>query len=412
MSSTLTNKTRPLKSPWRAALIWPDSDWKDAERRLFGLGRLERLLLTLASQGIEEVILAHANAELKEALGLSRYRDRMPLIVSGVAGPPLLVVHSNAIFDARLMTWFAAQLDEQARGILYPSGGDSRPIIFSIPSAEAALRELDFEAAAQQSGGPRFTTPPGHICLRVLPEEHSSTRRGLWILTRKPVERWEASMVRRLFFPVTASLASRGVRPNTLTWISFCVAVAGCILLTFGDYAGASAGALTLYAAWVLDCLDGSLSRLTFQASEAGAKLDTDLGRIAYALTGAALGWAIFGRYGAWKQALVAALAFALGGFLSIVAGLRAERIPAASRPLRLWRLHIALDNLLHRDNTLILLACALMNRLSFFLWFLIVVLNVSWMVDAAVLLRSRRHGGLSSPPHVPPDPARTDAPS
>ncbi len=107
----------------------------------------------------------------------------------------------------------------------------------------------------------------------------------------------------------------------------------------------------------------------------------------------------------------MAALAFAVGGYLSIVAGLRADRLPAAARPPRLWRFRASLDHLLHRDNTLLLAACAAAGRPSLFLWFLITLLHVSWVADTAVLLRSRRRGGLSSPPSVPPDPARTAAP-
>jgi phosphatidylglycerophosphate synthase len=400
-----------LKATWHAALVWPDPDWKDAESRLYGLGRLERLLLTLSANGIKEVLLVGDSAGMTEELRRSQHLEHLPTVVSAAKGP-VLAIRSGAIFDVRLVPWFAAQLDEQARGVLYTSGDDSRPALFSLPSAESTLLKLDFEAAAQQAGGPRFAPPPGHVCLCVTPQnQRSYGNRELWILTGKPAERWHVRQVRRWLFPLTATLARRGVHPSTVTWVSFWMAVAGCIALAFGGYRGAIAGAVMLYLAWVLDALDGSLSRLTFQASAAGAKLDTDLGRIAYALTGAALGWAIFGRHGNWMQLLAAAPAFTFGACLAVIAGVRAERIPPATRPPGLWRLRIALDNLLHRDNTLILLACALANRLSFFLWFLIVILHCSWIADTAVLLKSRRHGGSSNPPRVPPDPARTVAP-
>lgn len=401
-----------MKSPWNGALIRPDPDWELLESRLFGLPQLERLLLTLASSGIEEVLLAGASAEVIESLARSQHRDRMPKVVSAATVGPLLAIRSSALFDTRLVPWFAAQLDEQMRGILFASDLDSLPMMFSMRSDEAALRELDFEVAAREAGGPHVAPPPGHICVRLLPRDSRSLdRRNLWLLTRKPTERWHLQRVRRRYFPLTAMLANRGVTPNTVTWISFWVAVLGSISLAFGGYAGAIAGAVLLYFAWVLDTMDGALSRLTFQASAAGAKLDTDLGRIAYALTGAALGWAAFGQYGNWKQASMAALMFALGGFLSIVMGVRADRLPAASKPQGLWRLRTVVDGLLHRDNTLILLVCALANRLDIFLWLLIALLHISWIVDTAVLFKARRHGESSSPPRVPPDPAQTVEP-
>lgn len=400
-----------MNSPWHAALVWPDPDWGDAGSRLFGLGRLERLLLTLSSSGIGEVVLPRAGAEVREALGRSRRRDRLPAVVPAAAGP-LLVVRSGALFDLRLLPWFAARLDEHARGVLYACDGEARPLMFSVASAGDLPGGKDFEAAAREAGGPRLTPPHGHVCVIVPPAgAHGPDGRGLWRLTSKPAERWHLRHVRRWLFPLTALLAERGVHPNTVTRVSFWVAVVGCILLAFGGYAGGVLGALVLYAAWVLDCLDGALSRLTFQASAAGAKLDTDLGRAAYALTAAALGWAIYGSRGDWKQASVAALAFALGGYLSIVAGLRADRLPVAARPPGLWRFRTSLDHLLHRDNTLILLACAAAGRPSLFLWLLIALLHLSWVADTAVLLRARRRGGLSSPPGAPPDPARTAAP-
>lgn len=400
-----------MKSPWHAALVWPDPDWKDAESRLYGLGRLERLLLTLATNGVGQVILFGADERTVEALGRSRQRERLPALVSSANGP-LLAVRSGALFDTRLLPAFAARLDERGRGILYTSGDDSRPALFSIPSAEGPLRESDFESAARHVGGPHIATPAGHVCVCVKGQRRrGSGTRELWLLTSKPVERWPLRQVRLRLFPLTAALASRGVRPSTVTWVSFWIALAGCALLAFGGYAGAIAGAVALYVAWVLDVLDGALSRLSFQASAAGAKLDTDLGRIAYALTAAALGWAVYAPQRDWKQALLAASAFTLGGYLSIVAGLRADRMPPDSRPRALWRLRTGLDHLLHRDNTLILLACAVADRLSFFLWLLIALLHVSWVVDALVLLRSGPRGGSPSPPRVPPDPERTSAP-
>jgi phosphatidylglycerophosphate synthase len=63
-------------------------------------------------------------------------------------------------------------------------------------------------------------------------------------------------------------LAQYRVTPNQITVLGFLVALLACLLLAQGRYWQGVFGAFLLYASWVLDCMDGTLARLTFAESD------------------------------------------------------------------------------------------------------------------------------------------------
>ncbi|MEO8689978.1 MAG: CDP-alcohol phosphatidyltransferase family protein [Solirubrobacteraceae bacterium] len=69
--------------------------------------------------------------------------------------------------------------------------------------------------------------------------------------------------------------AGRGLTPNQVTLISAAVGVLAAAAFATGERPGMVAGALLLYAAFVLDCVDGQLARYTRQFSKLGAWLDS-----------------------------------------------------------------------------------------------------------------------------------------
>jgi hypothetical protein len=98
--------------------------------------------------------------------------------------------------------------------------------------------------------------------------------------------------------------ARRRLTPNMVTSISMGVAVLAAVWFAAGTRLGMVAGALLLYAAFVLDCVDGQLARYTRQFSTLGAWLDATFDRakeyVAYAglavgSTAAAAGSAVHG---------------------------------------------------------------------------------------------------------------------
>jgi hypothetical protein len=69
--------------------------------------------------------------------------------------------------------------------------------------------------------------------------------------------------------------ARRGLTPNQVTLISAAVGVLAAAGFATGERPGMVAGAVLLYFAFVLDCVDGQLARYTRQFSKLGAWLDS-----------------------------------------------------------------------------------------------------------------------------------------
>jgi hypothetical protein len=111
---------------------------------------------------------------------------------------------------------------------------------------------------------------------------------------------------------ITRWAARRGLTPNMVTSISMGIAVVAAIWFAAGTRIGMIVGALLLYAAFVLDCVDGQLARYTRQFSTLGAWLDATFDRakeyVAYAglavgSTAAAVGGAVHGG-NVWRLAV------------------------------------------------------------------------------------------------------------
>ncbi|TFG09929.1 CDP-alcohol phosphatidyltransferase family protein [Candidatus Thorarchaeota archaeon] len=88
--------------------------------------------------------------------------------------------------------------------------------------------------------------------------------------------------LRRVFKrPITrlaVPLASRGVKPNTVTYISLLVAILSfIILLLVGSQPGF---AVAIFIVGVLDGLDGAIARLSGRSSDMGAFLDSVIDKV------------------------------------------------------------------------------------------------------------------------------------
>ncbi|MFC6931762.1 CDP-alcohol phosphatidyltransferase family protein [Actinomadura yumaensis] len=74
--------------------------------------------------------------------------------------------------------------------------------------------------------------------------------------------------------------AERGLTPNTVTAMSLGSALLAAVWFAGGTRGGMVAGGLLLYLAFVLDCVDGQLARLTRSETPLGAWLDAISDRI------------------------------------------------------------------------------------------------------------------------------------
>lgn len=342
---------------------------------MFGLGRIERIERTLAQAGIDRVY---------------RLDGRARTLPPGLPAPTLLV-HTRAVFSPRLLPWLAARHAAADPTGLLVTDATGAPVMASVADPgplQTVPAESPGDAVGLLASGGAVTPPHDIVCLAPPPGPVPSTTPGLWRLCSKPTERWHLRGVRKACFPAIAALADRGVHPETVTWVGFWVAVAGAVTMVAGGYAGSIAGALLLYAAWVLDSMDGALARLTFRSSARGAALDTWLGRIAHLLTALAAGWLAYGVRGAWYEALTAFGIMVAGGVLLISAAGRVDRLAPGDGPL--WRIRASFEHVLHRDNALAILVCAVFERLDVFIWLAVAVLYAALAVDLAILTTAR----------------------
>ena len=91
-----------------------------------------------------------------------------------------------------------------------------------------------------------------------------------------PMKTWYASI---FVLPISKRISlffinNRIFTPNQITLFGFLLKLLTAVMFIFGSYNNLIIGAVSYYFAYILDCVDGSVARLTNQASEFGRYLD------------------------------------------------------------------------------------------------------------------------------------------
>jgi len=102
----------------------------------------------------------------------------------------------------------------------------------------------------------------------------------------KPFQKPQDSLFAKLFTRKLSRVLTfvllkldKKVTPNTVSVLSFELAVIACILFLYDAYAVRVMGVVLLQVSFALDCSDGEISRITNQSSKFGAWLDSVLDR-------------------------------------------------------------------------------------------------------------------------------------
>ncbi len=122
-----------------------------------------------------------------------------------------------------------------------------------------------------------------------------------------PLKTWWATL---LVLPLSIRLIEiivnrTRIKPNTITFIGVIFRMITALCFFLGSEKGLAAGAFSYVAAYVMDCTDGAVARLTGQKSEFGRYLDhvSDLlGDIVILL---ALGWSLHVLTTVWLWAMI-----------------------------------------------------------------------------------------------------------
>jgi phosphatidylglycerophosphate synthase len=387
---------------WRCALVLPDpgQGWDWAEAPLLGLPVLIRILVVLHRAGVERVLFPPNAERLRPMLESWQRRRDLPQLGwrdraaygNWPTDGPWLGVRGGVVFGSHLIDWFEGAIQGHGTGTAWFSDSATRPVLVSFTptgtgrTAPDALEDLlpHVDGPACTIGGDTFCRPVDHL-------ERPGNDRELLLTVGKSTDRWHVRWVRGWSFPFLRFLARRGITPNQITWMGFGVGVLACLLIARGRYWTGVAGAVLLYGSWVLDCIDGTLARLTFSESAFGRKLDTLLGHLTNLCIFSALIWAVYGREPVWKPAVYALLI--LGG-ISIAYAV--SQVEQKSRPQRTAAAHRAglqgfLDKINHRDYAVWIFLLALVEGFKVFLWCSVVGVQVYWLLHVWLIHKHRR---------------------
>jgi hypothetical protein len=136
--------------------------------------------------------------------------------------------------------------------------------------------------------------------------------------------------------------AKRGMTPNGVTAISMAISVVAAVFFAQGARWGMVAGAISLYFAFVFDCVDGQLARYSRQFSTLGAWLDATFDRakeytvfagLAVGSTAAVAGSAVHGG-DVWYLAVAAMTVQTCRHMVDFAFGASKRRIPPEPIPV------------------------------------------------------------------------------
>lgn len=182
-----------------------------------------------------------------------------------------------------------------------------------------------------------------------------------------------------------------GLSPNAITILSMCVGLVAAWCFGQGQYSVAILGALLFQLSVVIDCCDGEVARLTFAESPFGQELDIIADNVVHMAIFAGIAWGAC-QQGPWAHD---PLPLILGAITVVANGLSlllVNRVRHLRGNLLQWgrlsekqrtRLEFILGNVASRDFSVVVLLCAVVQILP---WFLAVAaLGSSFFVLAMV---------------------------
>lgn len=204
---------------------------------------------------------------------------------------------------------------------------------------------------------------------------------------------------RKFSRPLTRWLLRTPITPNQITILAGVVSVLGAACFFLGGYFGPLLGAVLLQFSAVLDCCDGEVARIKFMESPLGDTLDIVCDTIGALAIFLGIGAAVWNNGGS-EYALTLGGVLALGGALSFPLVTLAEKTEEEGKRRGGWEdrlIHKLVIGLTNRDYSILILASALMGKLSWFLWGAAFGSHVFWMCLAWLLLRAGRFARLRS---------------
>lgn len=182
---------------------------------------------------------------------------------------------------------------------------------------------------------------------------------------------------RRVSRPLSRLFMKLGCSPNVITVLSLVTGLTGAVCFAAGSYRAGIVGALLFQLAVILDCCDGEVARLTFAESPLGQALDLVSDNIVHVAVFVGIAW------GAYQENVVSSgyLPLLLGGIAVLSTGVSVwgvNRVKSLKGNPVLWRrmrqadrtrFDFILGHVANRDFSIVVLACACLGVLPWFLW-------------------------------------------
>ena len=182
---------------------------------------------------------------------------------------------------------------------------------------------------------------------------------------------------RRVSRPLSRLFMKLGCSPNVITVLSMAIGLTGAVCFAAGSYRAGIVGALLFQLAVILDCCDGEVARLTFAESPLGQALDLVSDNIVHVAVFAGIAW------GAYQENLVSSgyVPLLLGGIAVLSTGVSlwcVDRVKSLKGNTVRWRrmrqsdrtrFDFILRHVANRDFSIVVLACACLGVLPWFLW-------------------------------------------
>ena len=380
-----------------------------------GLSLLKRAIFTAQRAGAKTCYLVSAHtAEQTSALRRSLTGD--PRLSSRLVwlgphetppdpqpGEPdagqCLAFEVQTVFAADLARELAEAATPQAVWAVGQAPQDCALVVFPLPALPTALARLQ-TAGAELAGGDwgaavqRFAAEGYFLAQVSRPSQAAGVEKALLLSLPNPRDGLvDAYLNRKLSRPLTRLLLRTPLTPNQITLLSCGVGLLGAACFWGGSYAWPILGGLLLQLSAVVDCVDGEVARVKFLESPLGAWLDITLDTLVHIAIFVGVGIAV------WKQG-GATYAPLLGGALAVGAAIcfpfvtMAEKTEEQGKQQGGWENAIIqnmIEGLTSRDYSIIVLLCALVQKLSWFLWSAAIGVQVFWCILAVLLHKAGR---------------------
>ena len=193
-----------------------------------------------------------------------------------------------------------------------------------------------------------------------------------------------------------------GWTPNTITMVSMVIGLVAAGLFVPGSWELAIIGALVFQLSVIVDCCDGEVARLTFSESKFGQELDIWADNVVHMTIFAGIACGAF-LSGPWEQThfpLLLGASAIVANVVSLLLVNHARHLRSRPRNLRCVseqeraKIEFVLSHVANRDFSIVVLVCAGLGFLHWFLafaaigsWFF--VMSLAWILRRSLIPRA-----------------------